>query len=666
VCIGLLAAAVVALPLWLMNIPEPDPLPPPPPSRSPATSRIARVPAAEQPALPDATQSPPHEEDGQPAEDEAGLPIVERRWTQDEAVPARVEGAPPLDLAPLVETDRKQARSAEGRRRRVRRFGGTPRTEDAVEAGLTWLAAHQDLDGTWNRFEFNRHCPANDKCAGVAVRRTESSLRSGLTGLALLAFLGAGYTDREGPHQQVVTRAVKALLGAQMPDGGFDPDERMAGYNDALSTFALAEYYALTQEPRVRAPLERAVTRLVLSQQELGGWDYVPRPDSGRNDTSITAWIVQALHACVAAGIHVPPRTLISAALHFERAAGADGRVWYSDAGTGFRIDEATLQPVYRYGPAMTAAGLTSEQLLGWRSDSGLVRKQQAGLFEQMPSAALLQGGDPTQLHSYYYWYYGTIAMFQAGGERWERWNANLRDAILPLQNRDRHPGGSKKHAHGSWPPFGPNWGKWGRMGGRVYTTAIAVLTLEIYYRQTPAYLVQDTVLLAADWQVFLREAGPRQRRRAIAALREMRIEIAEPVLVGLLTDSDRAAALDAAIALTVFDSPLGRPLLEESLDAGTAWERRIVEAALQRAREIEALPPVRGTVRAFDRERGLATLELPRAYVGLQLTVYRAERPLGQLRVVRRFTGRTVVVAQTIGDWKGSLPEPGDPAISR
>ncbi len=52
----------------------------------------------------------------------------------------------------------------------LRAAGGTGRTEHAVTRGLAWLAANQKADGHWGE-------PADD-------------------GLAVLAFLGAGHTDR--------------------------------------------------------------------------------------------------------------------------------------------------------------------------------------------------------------------------------------------------------------------------------------------------------------------------------------------------------------------------------------------------------------------------------------------------------------------------------------
>jgi hypothetical protein len=294
----------------------------------------------------------------------------------------------------------------------VEQFGGTPLTEGAVESGLAWLAAHQAEDGTWDRMHFDRRCPRDDRCTGVALQRETDDLTAGVTGLALLAFLGAGYTDRAGPYPEVVRSAVDALLRRQEPHGGFSQGDSMAGYNDALGTLALAEYLALTQDDRVRAPLARAVARIVANQQARGGWDYVRSPTSGRNDTSITAWMVQALHACAAAGVAVPAETLVRAAMHFTQATEPDGRVRYADAGAGYELD-ATLHPVYRYGVGMLAAGLTCEQLLGWRQDGTTPLLQCALLASELPSAARARGRDATGAHNEYYWYYGTLAMFQ-------------------------------------------------------------------------------------------------------------------------------------------------------------------------------------------------------------------------------------------------------------
>jgi hypothetical protein len=72
----------------------------------------------------------------------------------------------------------------------------------------------------------------------------------------------------------------------------------------------------------------------------------------------------------------------------------------------------------------------------------------------------------------YYLWYNCTLAMFQVGGEPWRRWNNVVRDTLIELQRQDGC-------AKGSWDTNS----KWGVTGGRVYTTALATLILEVYYR---------------------------------------------------------------------------------------------------------------------------------------------------------------------------------------
>ena len=73
-----------------------------------------------------------------------------------------------------------------------------------------------------------------------------------------------------------------------------------------------------------------------------------------------------------------------------------------------------------------------------------------------------------------YFWYYGTLAMFRAGGNDWRRWNESLKGTLLPTQNAD-----------GSWDPksvYATDYAGDDRRD-KSYSTAMAVLTLEVYYR---------------------------------------------------------------------------------------------------------------------------------------------------------------------------------------
>ena len=70
------------------------------------------------------------------------------------------------------------------------------------------------------------------------------------------------------------------------------------------------------------------------------------------------------------------------------------------------------------------------------------------------------------------------MASFHVGGPQWERWNAGLQAALLPLQRRE------STSLDGSWDPDSV----WGGHGGRVYSTALSAMTLEVYYRHLPMH----------------------------------------------------------------------------------------------------------------------------------------------------------------------------------
>jgi hypothetical protein len=72
-----------------------------------------------------------------------------------------------------------------------------------------------------------------------------------------------------------------------------------------------------------------------------------------------------------------------------------------------------------------------------------------------------------------YYWYYGSYALFQYGGPDWKRWNEDMKKVMLETQRQ------GQIDEDGSWDPVD----EWGHPGGRVYSTAICAMTLEVYYR---------------------------------------------------------------------------------------------------------------------------------------------------------------------------------------
>ncbi|NDC64893.1 MAG: hypothetical protein EBZ59_13155 [Planctomycetia bacterium] len=117
----------------------------------------------------------------------------------------------------------------------------------------------------------------------------------------------------------------------------------------------------------------------------------------------------------------------------------------------------------------MTAEALVCRLFLGLSPDHACVGEAVEMIGGSLPDAA-----HPNA----YAWYYATLASFHVGGPQWDRWNDGLQRALLPLQRRD----GSD--LDGSWDPDRV----WGGHGGRVYSTALSAMTLEVYYRHLPMH----------------------------------------------------------------------------------------------------------------------------------------------------------------------------------
>jgi hypothetical protein len=115
----------------------------------------------------------------------------------------------------------------------------------------------------------------------------------------------------------------------------------------------------------------------------------------------------------------------------------------------------------------MTAEALASRQFM-----------RLAGQQDSMEAAEYISQELPGQADvNLYYWYYATLAMYQLQDEHWERWNQALQKSLIAAQHKEGDQAGSWDHD-----------AVWGSYGGRVYTTALSTLCLEVYYRYLPVY----------------------------------------------------------------------------------------------------------------------------------------------------------------------------------
>lgn len=375
----------------------------------------------------------------------ASIPV--RQLPEPEAIARRV-----ADGTPLPST--YQNRAAENRSTIVIRNGGNTETEAAVQAALAWLAANQEPDGRWNA---RRHGAGQEtQVLGHDRGGAGGDADTGISGLAILAFLGGGQSHLDGDHQDTVRRGLEFLLRSQAADGNLAGEARLFArmYCHGIAALAISEAYAMTGDARLRPFVERAMRYTVRAQNANdGGWRYLPG-DAG--DMSQFGWQLMAIKSAGLAGVAVPDAT------------HQGMRRFLDSASAGRYGGLAAYRP---HGPptaTMTAEALFCRLFMDARRSSAATREAVELLMQETP-----RSGDV----NLYYWYYATMALFQLQGPEWEVWNQHLQQRLLAAQV-------TTGVQAGSWSPKTV----WGGYGGRVYTTAMAALCLEVYYRYLPMF----------------------------------------------------------------------------------------------------------------------------------------------------------------------------------
>jgi len=332
--------------------------------------------------------------------------------------------------------------------------GGSKETEAAVQAALRWLAEHQSEDGRW---EARRNGAGRETTPdGRSRPNAGADADTGMTGLALLSMLGSGNTHLRGFYRENVRRGLNFLLQSQDAEGCLSgtADRYAAMYCHAIATFAMGEAYGMTDERRLEQPLRRAINYTIAAQDPYGGgWRYRPR-DAG--DTSQLGWQFMALKSAQTAGIPMPEETRQGIIRYLQSVAS------HGNGGL------ASYRPLESPSRTMTAEAMLCWQFLGISRDHPACDEAANYLLGAPP------GTGPANI---YYWYYGTLVMYQFQGDVWQRWNTAVATQLVGLQNKEGP-------MAGSWDPDAV----WGGYGGRIYSTALGALCLEVYYRFLPVY----------------------------------------------------------------------------------------------------------------------------------------------------------------------------------
>ena len=375
-------------------------------------------------------------------------------------LPAPVRGtpvrAPRSEFREIPIPDTSPATAAQSRKNAVR-------VSEAIAAALNWLAANQDETGFWD----------SDRHEGGALYNV------GVTGLALMAFFGAGYTDGDrgaaGSHATTIRKGLGALVVNQADDGCIGTRATHSFfYNHCIATAALCEAYGLTKSAKYKRAAQQAIDFVAKSRNPYMAWRYVPR--GGENDTSVTAWAVIALTSAKNAGLSIDEAALAGARTWIDKMTNPKtGRVGYIYQGSPPARPESAIDsfPADR-SEAMTAAGLVIRACTGGLTAKDEVVRRGASLFFRHTPAWNEEDGSVDM----YYWLFGTMAMYRLGGKHWRAWAARVTNAVL----EGRH--SEKGDRFGSWDPVGA----WGNDGGRVYATAAMAMTLEIVNRYDRAF----------------------------------------------------------------------------------------------------------------------------------------------------------------------------------
>lgn len=378
------------------------------------------------------------------------------------SVPVKQSGAPSRSTGEIDEDF--ASRTGRAKQQALIQNGGDANTEAAVAAALRYLASQQAGDGSWKPLANGGGIDRKP----LGLRRGDAGRRdeTGITGLALLAMIGAGQTHQSGEHQQTVFKGLSYLLEQQRTDGSLagGASTYSAHYCHAMAGLALAEVAAMTgDEVALQATRNAVAYTQSMQHPNTGGWRYT-RGDPG--DLSQLGWQAMLIDAAERSGaIERPTRTL------------AGIRRFLSSVQAGRSNGLACYRPGERPSMPMTAEALAIRWMIGDRVPEAAQREAESMLLRNLPgtgpygmvergaAAGGLRGTD-----NLYAWYYATLALHQSQGPAWDQWNAALKQRLLSAQQAD-----------GAW----SNRSLWGGYGGMVYTTSMATLCLESYYRHS-------------------------------------------------------------------------------------------------------------------------------------------------------------------------------------
>ncbi len=409
---------------------------------------------------------------------------------------------------------------------------------DKVLDGLLWLARHQNEDGSWSMKSLAEVCKGKACTSGT----WKGGHEFGVTALAALAYLGAGYRlqdadDYDGINVGESLRHAVFRLAKEWKNAVF-VEKSMYDVAIAVWVFAEAVRSAAAEGPltkddydRVRTALNESVDWLVAAQSPGKGWRYTAK--CADTDASVTAWVVLALDAARRAGVKVPAKLFADAAAWVNAATDErSGITGYTNKSTGKVFVPGTNES-YLHHPAMTAAGLSIRRVTGTMkpAEVDVAVKQ---LLADPPNASGWS-------RDYYYWFHATYCLKMCSPTAFEKWKQT---ALVQLELAREKAGCAK----GSWAIDD----RWTLEGGRVFAVAINTMTMELLVLkpfEPPKVDAPKVDPKKPEWVVFLKSGG---RLKALSV-----DEQGDKVVIQLATGGTSTLSKDEIERVAKYDSKL-------------------------------------------------------------------------------------------------------------
>ena len=390
--------------------------------------------------------------------------------------------------------------------------------QQALVKALGWLAKKQQKDGSWTGRD-----PA-------------------FTGLALMAFIGGTCVPQD--YATNMKRAVDHLKSMYKPSTKFPAGSKEAAlqggrlgqgsmYEHAIATLALIEALIETNDKSLEPIVQDALNLIIRSQntehkpellrgpvkpgvRAYGGWRY--NPDSIDSDISVTGWQVLALKAAANAGFAIPDDALPTAAGYVRTLRGKDGSFTYEQpGGDGNSCGRAGM-------------GAFMLQLSGFPQDPAIP----PALRFMQDHAPRWNVESPGGGYPFYYWYYGTRAMYVAGGDDWRIWKDWMCRFLVDHQNAD-----------GGWD---------GALQERdldTYRVALGALMLEFCCGHVPVYLSPVKRTVPGTLSVGFEKGTAKEAGKAVEIIMD-----ASNSMTGLVGKETKIAAARRVLTQTINGLP--------------------------------------------------------------------------------------------------------------